>query len=66
LRNNRLKLKTSRKPPTIVRGIYQMYPTLRKTNQNNKTRKPIGLENTRILTDYAQRPSRTQAYECYR
>ena len=54
LRNNRLNLKTSRKSPTILRKVYQMYPTLIKENQKNKTRKPVGLENTRILTNYAQ------------
>ena len=55
LRNNRLKFKSSEKFTDRFRGIYRIFLKSIKETPKVVNMEPVGLGNTRILTDYGQK-----------
>ena len=58
LRKNRLEVQDFRKPTDHFRGIYGIYCKVIQNSSKDHNTQPVGLENTRILTGYAQKSSR--------
>ena len=56
---NLSKSKCSGKSPTLLEGIYGIYPNLTMKNQKITTMKLVGFGNIRVSTDYAQKSPRT-------